>query len=733
MARLLSRAVGSVALVAVCTSMASASDAPDCHKDSARVVSQHKAVFTKPPRGDRGYSSDAVMLGNGDFAIGIGSIPVPRGTKGKPKVEHIRFFFHKNDLWSLGGRTRGRMLGTLDFEFNFDAGKRPPSYRVETDLFTGTTYGTLAQAGGPTLKFKTWVSAVENMFFIELTSQGGSIKYERKMEVKRDNSEVTEKDFKEDGLFVQRLIKGRPTTGMALCMRHYGSRPSANPSVGSKRELFAFAADSPIKNKNYASAVVRTMSAFKESQLEQKYEAHKKWWADFWAKSFVEIPDKVIEKQYYLATYLLACFCRDKDFPPGILGSVFCTDGPGWSNDYHLNYNFQAAFYSLFGSNHVEQGEVQDQPLLDYMENGRKLAKKNLGIAGILYPVGIGPKGTTTCGNDFGQRTNTSYGAVNMIFRWKTTYDLAYARKVYPYFKENATFWEEFMIFEKENDRYVIAKDSIHEKSGKDFNSIVSLALARAIFENAIELSTALRIDSNKHKKWRHILEHMSKYATHVKDGMKIFRYAEQGTEYWRGNTLGIQHIYPALGIGLESEPRLIKISQNMIDYMQRWFDNNGDNSFFPAAAYVGYKPELIYQKLNEYVRSCYRPSGLRGRQGHGMEKLSTIPNTVNMMLCSVHKDVMRLYPAWPRKVDARFGNLRQFGAFLVASEIKGGVVQYVDVFSEKGRDLTMVNPWPGKTVTVTRDGRRGRTVSGERFTVTTSVGERIRLTRGSR
>ncbi|MHC4250182.1 MAG: glycosyl hydrolase family 95 catalytic domain-containing protein [Planctomycetota bacterium] len=722
-------------LLVIGISATSASEAPDCREESARIVSRHKAVFTKPPRGDRGYSSDAVILGNGDLAIGISSVPLPRDSKLKqPGPENIRFWFHKNDFWSIDGPTRGRLFATLDFEFRFDTRKKPPpEYRVETDLYTGTTRGTLSQEGGPTLEFKAWVSAVENMFFIELTSRGGQIYYKSNMYVRRDDSEFLERSFDGDGMLLQRLIKGRIPSGMAVCMRHFGSRKTRRgTSVGDKRELFAFAADSLIKNPDYVDAVVETMTAFEEPQLDEKYAAHKDWWADFWARSFVELPDtpaaKAIEKQYYVATYVLACFCRDRDFPPGILGSVFCTDGPGWANDYHLNYNFQAAFYSLFGSNHVEQGEVQDQPLLDYMGKGRALSKERLGIPGILYPVGIGPKGSTTWGNDYGQRTNASYGAVNMIFRWKTTYDLAYARKVYPYFKELTTFWEAFMIFEKENDRYVIAKDSIHEASGKDFNSIVSLALARAVFENAIELGSALGVDRDRHEKWRHVLDHLSGYATREADGMRIFRYAERGTEYWRGNTLGIQHIYPALGIGLESDPELIETSRNMIKYMGRWFDNNGDNSFFPAAAYVGYEPETTYSKLGEYAAKHYRPNGLRENK-HGSEKLSTIPNTVNMMLCSVHRGVMRLFPAWPKDVDARFGNLRQFGAFLVASEIKGGVVQRVDVFSEKGRDLTIVNPWPGRFVAVKRGGHRGETVSGERLVLKTRPGESLRLT----
>jgi len=364
------------------------------------------------------------------------------------------------------------------------------------------------------------------------------------------------------------------------------------------------------------------------------------------------------------------------------------------------------------------------------MPTGRKLAKERLSMPGILYPVGIGPKGTTTCANNFNQKTDAAYGAVNMIFRWKTTYDLAYARKVYPYFRAMTDFWEAYLKYEKDADRYVIDNDSIHEQSGNDFNSIVSLALVRTVFSAALEMSKALHIDAAKGEKWNHILTHLSDYATMARDGKTVFRYTERGTEYWKGNTLGIQHIYPALGIGLESDPRLIEISRNMIDYMQRWFDNNGDNSFFPAAAYVGYKPEVILARLNEYVSHNYRPSGLRARNVHGAEKLSTIPNTVNLMLCSVHKGVMRLYPAWPKQQDARFGNLRQFGAFLVSSELRGGDVRHVDVLSEKGRTLMIVNPWPGSAAALRRDGKDGGILTGQYLGIPTKPGEKISLAR---
>lgn len=698
--------------------------------ESQRIVSQHQARFDKIPGGLAPYSTDAILLGNGDIAMSLSTTPLEKGSPlKKQEPGKMRFWFHKNDMWDASS---ARSVGLIDFSFKFDPTKPDPVCTVETDLYTATTYGTMAQPGGVSVRFKIWVSAVDNMIFMEWMAEHGKIAYAFQPQVIKSmdsgNHEVGETELRDlkggDGFYLRRAFQKDTHTGAALCMRRFAS--GKRDELDENRQVCGFALDSLAKNPNYAMAVEKKMAEFNVARMAAQYEAHKKWWANFWAASFVEIPDKVIEHQYYLANYIFASSCRDKDYAPGILGSWFCTDGPGWENDYHLNYNYQAAFYSLYASNHVALGEVQDQPLLDYIPNGQKMAKKDLDMPGIYYPTGIGPKGVTTCGS-YGQRSNASYGAVNMIFRWKTTYDPAYAKKVYPYFKELTRFWEAYMLFEQDKDRYVIANDSVHEKSGKDFNPIVSLALCRAVFGTALEMSAVLGVDQDKKEKWNHVLNHLSGYATREVDGKTIFRYTESGTEYWNSNTLGIQHIYPALGIGLESNPELIHISTNTLDFMQRWFDNNGDTSFFPAAAWLGYQPDVIYAKLHEFVATQYRPNGYRHNK-HGLEKVATIPNTVNLMLCSVHQDVMRVFPAWPKHTDARFANLRQFGAFLVTSELKNDEVRYLKITSEIGRLCTLVNPWPGKDVDVYRNNKKVATLKGAKLVMPTAVGMTVVL-----
>ena len=95
------------------------------------------------------------------------------------------------------------------------------------------------------------------------------------------------------------------------------------------------------------------------------------------------------------------------------------------------------------------------------------------------------------------------------------------------------------------------------------------------------------------------------------------------------------------------------------------------------------------------------------------------------------HRQVLRVFQGWPKKKDARFWNLRAEGAFLVSSALKGGEVQYVRIQSEKGRDCTIVNPWPGKAAIVYRDGKKVDTLKGDRFTLKSKAGETIMLGQG--
>ena len=481
-----------------------------------------------------------------------------------------------------------------------------------------------------------------------------------------------------------------------------------------------------------------------ESDLSDLRAAHEAWWAQYWNKSSVSIDDPVIEKQYYLSLYGMGSCSRDPEFPPNIFGWV-TTDNPLWAGDYHLNYNHQAPFYGLARGNRLEQADPHDAPFLDFMERAAWHCREIFGHEGGLYPVGIGPKGIETTYNSlarfdweacrvengglfFHQRSNGSYGLVNMAPRWYTTLDEAYGRRIYPFVLQMALFWQNYLTWDETGNRFVIENDSCHEGSPEDErNSWVSLALCRLALSLAVDLTKALDEDDSEVEAWKHILDHLSAGSTQEREGKTVFRLTDNGMAWCDNNAVGIQHIYPAGLIDLDSDPELLQVARNTIEAMQRWHDFNGSNSFFPAAVRVGHDPEVILTELRAYSEQTYG-NGFQQGNPHGIENLSTVPNTINEMLCMGHSEVIRLFPVWPRNRDASFKNLRCRGAFLVSAALEGGVVQQVRIQSEKGSNCTLVNPWPGQRVQVLRNGAAAEIVEGERFTLKTAVNEDIEI-----
>ena len=726
---------------------------------SKRVVSPHMAVF-------RGLSMstpiktsvDGPLLGNGDMGVCLSEIT----TKGEDKkvrqtANGPRFWLCKNDFWKLAhdfktGPSGPRVFGGIDVKFPELQG----GSNTEQHFHDAVTVSKWAD-----VEVRSWVTASENMLVVELSSTGKDVAVDISLWVQEgDNSDVTKGEENGTMWATRKFARNvEIPTEVACAMKLIGVEARQFTLKAGHPVTVVAAMQSKFKSATPLEHVRKRTGGMNATSLAELKNRHAAWWRDFWAKSYVEIGDPILEQRYYLSNYVMACASRDPDFPPPLFGTWNTTDIPGWEGDYHLNYNHMAPFYALYSSNHIEQADPYHAPILDFLPRAQWYAKNAQNIRGAYFPVGIGPKGIEVTRNypDDGyarpphfekeglfyhQRSNGAYCLVNVAMRWHATYDKNYARKLYPLVRDIADFWEDYLKFE--DGRYVIYRDSIHERSnnGNDFNSMVSLALVRNALELAIDMGRELGVDANRHEKWRHILDHLSGWTYQElalprlptedrsveKPKVKVFRYTEKGTAWWRSNTLAIQHIYPAGAIGLDSSAEELQVSRNTIDVRNGWFDGNGMNSLYPAAVRVGYDPKVILAKLREMIATKAATNGFIKSNPHGCENCSIVPNTINEMLCMSHKGVVRLFPVWPKEMDARFAQLRAWGAFLISAELKNGMVRNVEVFSEMGRPCTMVNPWPGSRVILSRADNKKQTLSGERFTFETTLGEKLRL-----
>ena len=97
-------------------------------------------------------------------------------------------------------------------------------------------------------------------------------------------------------------------------------------------------------------------------------------------------------------------------------------------------------------------------------------------------------------------------------------------------------------------------------------------------------------------------------------------------------------------------------------------------------------------------------------QQGHGYiglygESHGVIAPLQEMMLQS-WDGVIRVFPAWPKRVEARFATFAAEGAFLVSASWKEGAVSDLSIQSGKGGRCRLENPWKAKLTVVDDNGQ---------------------------
>jgi len=760
-------------------------------------VGRYDPVFDAPPRNvPTPKTPDAPLAGNGDIGVVQGGTP-----------DSLTFYLGKNDCWRAypvypGGGIA--LPGGLSLVL---PGCRGATYHAR-EVLDKAVIESEFDKDSLRLAVRTWVTATHNTVIIECSSNLPT-KARLRLWAKTGNTSVNAAGNSSGVHWVTRSFENTPLLAwpchVAIAMKVSGGSVAAEPGAIAADSTVDILPGHPVTisltlNTNFdrpdwKAAAIHEASGMTPARIASMRQEHERWWQRFWKKSDVQINDPFLQKYYYVSQYLFACMTRGGKFPPGIWGPFITQDSTAWGGDYHLNYNYQAPFWAAYSSNHIDLVDNYDQPLLDYLSEGRRLAKDLLNMPGIYYPVGIGPKGLVTArwpltpeamlqrygtrentidqGYKFlGQKINAVFGSANMLMRFYSTYDHAYARRIYPYLLACAEFWEHYLSFE--DGRYVIRMDHFNEimprleTNGQwrdrlgDFNSTLSLGLVTMLFRGIIDVSSELqkdgdrrrdggwRQDDERRQRWRYILLHLSKFpvgersgAVGEKGGRLSLKNMERGPQDVVVPPAGLNRvsIHGLLMPGGVTGPCTDSVFNAMLlGDVQQWADKmrgpgewgntlgNGIETCFPGAVRVGYDPAVILKQLKDRIMRASLPNGWIIQAGGGTETLAAVPLTINEMLLQSYEGVVRVFPCWDRLRDASFDGLRAYGAFLVSGRLTGGRVEWVQVVSERGRRCYMENPWPGEKVRLVRNGRVAEVLSGMRFRFGTARGEKIRV-----
>ncbi len=455
--------------------------------------------------------------------------------------------------------------------------------------------------------------------------------------------------------------------------------------------------------------------------FEEAFVEHEVWWNEFWQRSAVELPDKILEKQWYLEMYKFGSATRI-DGPPISLQAVWTADNgkiPPWKGDYHHDLNTQLSYWPAYSGNHLNLEHGFINWLWKYRETFKKYTKEFYETTGLNVP-GV----TTLTGDPMGGWIQYSFGPTvsawlghHFYLRWRYTMDRQFLKeKAYPWIKDVAIHFDELSVIGEDKKRKLPLSSSpeIYNNSRKAwFGEITNydLALIRWTYAKAAELATELG-KNEEASRWQQSILEWPDFAVDEKEGLMF----SASVPYFESHR-HFSHLMAIHPLGLidisngENDEKIIRHTIENLDtkgpgqwtgYSYSWqgnlkaraLDGEGAASALKIFAEAFCLPNSFHvngdQSGKGYSNMTYRPFTLEGN--------FAFASGINEMLMQSHAGFVVVFPAIPENWEnVKFNDLRAEGAFLVSAERKDGQVIDVQIKSEKGGQLIVKNPFENK------------------------------------
>ncbi len=506
-----------------------------------------------------------------------------------------------------------------------------------------------------------------------------------------------------------------------------------------------------------AVARARVALALKRG-YDQMLAKHSRWWAQFWDRSQVVLPEPHILQHYYLVRYFYGAASR-RGAPPIPLQGVWTADAgdlPPWKGDYHNDLNTQMTYIAYRTSGDFDEGACFLDYLWELLPTFRKFAKDFYNAPGAAVPGVMSLRGQALGG--WGQYSlSPTMGAWNahlFYLHWRHTGDDKFLRKrAYPFCREIGVCLRSLLKPDADGVLKLPLSSSpeIFDNTRRAFlkpNSNYDLASLKMLFLSLAEMAAALG-DTRAAADWSKTAEQLGEFHTATEGTLLLDESTSLQTSHRHLSNLMPLHPFNLITTdGSERDRQIIAASLRDWDKLgTRAWCGYSFGWMSALRARVG-DAEPALRNLDIYasafiLRNGFHANGDQTKSGFSaftyrpftLEGNFLAMEAVHEMLLQswsanpgrVEPGVIRIFPAMPwRWHDASFNDLRAEGGHRVTARRENNATTWFRIKAGSNGLVKIRDNFGGREPKWNRKGVRK---VGENFEIKLKKGQLLEAT----
>lgn len=404
--------------------------------------------------------------------------------------------------------------------------------------------------------------------------------------------------------------------------------------------------------------------------------------------------------------YLLCASSANGELPANLQGKWNEDLYPAWDCDYHNDINIQMNYWP------AESGHLQEymEAFFVYLEKmvpfGKEAAKQLWGCRGIWLPLSSDAWGCATP-ETYGWSVWVSVAAwfgQHVWWHYEYSQDKEFlAKRGYPYLKEVAEFYEDFLVKDENGVYQIMPSQSPENKfvGGGEMpvticvSSAVDVEFANELLSHVIRAAKILGVDDDRIPVWEELLANLPKLQIGSKGQLLEWNKEFEEAEPWHRHISHLIGLYPGEQINKEKTPELydaairslelrIEAGGGYTGWSRAWTAcvyariGQGDNAFEHLRALIGdYATESL---LDLHPPRIFQIDGNFGGTAAILE-----------MLLQSYYEELEFLPALPTGWEkGRITGIRARGGYTIDMEWENAALKEAKLVSVTDRTCTI-------------------------------------------